>query len=182
MRKKKDLEKRFGIKKFLKNWPFFQKKYTPKTRSYNWPWTARLPAFKTLLNSAQLETIRLIRTKKNVRAERPKSDSGRSRPVPDLEMCAEMLWGAYYDPPDPYPISAHFLGSGRSRAGPNVVPKWPFWQIWACCGQAKNQLKLIFPDFYLHFFVLSYFFWFWCHFLPADTEPRAWLYQRNLVT
>ena len=27
---------------------------------------------------------------------------GRSRPVPDLKMCAETLLGAYYDPPDPY--------------------------------------------------------------------------------
>ena len=30
---------------------------------YNWPWTASLPAFKTLLNSAQLEKIRFLRTK-----------------------------------------------------------------------------------------------------------------------
>ncbi len=30
---------------------------------YNWHWTARLPAFKTLLNSDQLEKIRFLRTK-----------------------------------------------------------------------------------------------------------------------
>ncbi len=59
---KKDLEKRFSIKKFLKKWSFFQKNSpAEKTRSYNWPWTARLPAFKSLSNSIQVGKITTIR-------------------------------------------------------------------------------------------------------------------------